>query len=309
MHFISWHSEKVLIEAVDDLTAQDIKKIPKLKEYYPNELQAYLEETSLIDSKVEILSSEIERVNSEWSIAVKLIEEIQEENKALDQTINELGRHGKERDQTVDELGQKIKIRDQTINELGQRLQLIQGSFSWNVTPPLRWAIKMLGLVGLHKSKVTSVLIKMEKAAEFKLSDDQVGSDFDEKFYCAMYPDILKNGIDPLKHFRIHGQGEGRLGKAPPLNIRGTFKDFSTELETVIVVSHEATLTGAPILAKNIVNDLRGRYNVIAILMGGIFVIYGVSGYVVYAVRRFKGLHTSVISTSTDEPDERGMHK
>ena len=268
-HFISWHSEKVLIEAVDDLTAQDIKKIPKLKEYYPNELQAYLEETSLIDSKVEILSSEIERVNSEWSIAVKLIEEIQEENKALDQTINELGRHGKERDQTVDELGQKIKIRDQTINELGQRLQLIQGSFSWNVTPPLRWAIKMLGLVGLHKSKVTSVLIKMEKAAEFKLSDDQVGSDFDEKFYCAMYPDILKNGIDPLKHFRIHGQGEGRLGKAPPLNIRGTFKDFSTELETVIVVSHEATLTGAPILAKNIVNDLRGRYNVIAILMGG----------------------------------------
>jgi CDP-diacylglycerol--serine O-phosphatidyltransferase len=43
--------------------------------------------------------------------------------------------------------------------------------------------------------------------------------------------------------------------------------------------------------------------------MFGIFVIYGVSGYVVYAVRRFKGLHTSVISTSTDEPDERGMHK
>jgi CDP-diacylglycerol--serine O-phosphatidyltransferase len=44
-------------------------------------------------------------------------------------------------------------------------------------------------------------------------------------------------------------------------------------------------------------------------VMFGIFVIYGFSGYVVYAVRRFKGLHTSVISTSTDEPDERGLHK
>jgi CDP-diacylglycerol--serine O-phosphatidyltransferase len=44
-------------------------------------------------------------------------------------------------------------------------------------------------------------------------------------------------------------------------------------------------------------------------VMFGIFVMYGVSGYMVYAVRRFKGLHTSVISTSTDEPDERGMHK
>jgi len=40
----------------------------------------------------------------------------------------------------------------------------------------------------------------------------------------------------------------------------------------------------------------------------GIFVLYGLSGYVVYAVRKAKGKPTSVISTSTDEPDERGLH-
>ena len=40
----------------------------------------------------------------------------------------------------------------------------------------------------------------------------------------------------------------------------------------------------------------------------GLFVIYGLSGYVVYAWRKTKGLQTSVISTSTDEPDERGLH-
>ena len=40
-----------------------------------------------------------------------------------------------------------------------------------------------------------------------------------------------------------------------------------------------------------------------------LFVAYGVSGYVVYAWRRAKGQQTSVISTSTDEPDERGLHK
>ena len=40
-----------------------------------------------------------------------------------------------------------------------------------------------------------------------------------------------------------------------------------------------------------------------------LFVLYGLSGYVVYAWRRTKGLQTSVISTSTDEPDERGLHK
>jgi CDP-diacylglycerol--serine O-phosphatidyltransferase len=40
-----------------------------------------------------------------------------------------------------------------------------------------------------------------------------------------------------------------------------------------------------------------------------LFVIYGLSGYAVYGWRRAKGKPTSVISTSTDEPDERGLHK
>jgi CDP-diacylglycerol--serine O-phosphatidyltransferase len=38
------------------------------------------------------------------------------------------------------------------------------------------------------------------------------------------------------------------------------------------------------------------------------FAVYGVSGYVIYFWRKTKGLQTSVISTSTDEPDERGLH-
>ena len=41
----------------------------------------------------------------------------------------------------------------------------------------------------------------------------------------------------------------------------------------------------------------------------GVFVMYGLSGYVVYAWRKSRGMHTSVISMSTDEPDERGLHK
>ena len=44
-------------------------------------------------------------------------------------------------------------------------------------------------------------------------------------------------------------------------------------------------------------------------VMFGLFVIYGFSGYVLYAWRKAKGLQTSVIATSTDEPDERGLHK
>jgi CDP-diacylglycerol--serine O-phosphatidyltransferase len=44
-------------------------------------------------------------------------------------------------------------------------------------------------------------------------------------------------------------------------------------------------------------------------VMFGLFVVYGLSGYVIYGFRKARGLQTSVISTSTDEPDERGLHK
>jgi CDP-diacylglycerol--serine O-phosphatidyltransferase len=39
-----------------------------------------------------------------------------------------------------------------------------------------------------------------------------------------------------------------------------------------------------------------------------LFFGYGVSGYVVYGWRRSQGKPVSVISTSTDEPDEKGLH-
>ncbi|MDE1951783.1 MAG: CDP-diacylglycerol--serine O-phosphatidyltransferase [Betaproteobacteria bacterium] len=44
------------------------------------------------------------------------------------------------------------------------------------------------------------------------------------------------------------------------------------------------------------------------LVLFGLFVLYALSGYVLYAWRRFHGKTASVISTSTDEPDERGLH-
>ena len=40
-----------------------------------------------------------------------------------------------------------------------------------------------------------------------------------------------------------------------------------------------------------------------------LFMVYGFSGYAVYAWRKAKGQQTSVIATSVDEPEERGLHK
>jgi CDP-diacylglycerol--serine O-phosphatidyltransferase len=40
-----------------------------------------------------------------------------------------------------------------------------------------------------------------------------------------------------------------------------------------------------------------------------LFCVYGLSGYAVYVWRRMKGKPVSLIATSTDEPDEQGLHR
>lgn len=45
------------------------------------------------------------------------------------------------------------------------------------------------------------------------------------------------------------------------------------------------------------------------LVLFSLFVLYGLSGYGVYLWRRSKGRPVSVIATSTDEPDERGLHR
>ncbi|PXW98607.1 CDP-diacylglycerol--serine O-phosphatidyltransferase [Sphaerotilus hippei] len=45
------------------------------------------------------------------------------------------------------------------------------------------------------------------------------------------------------------------------------------------------------------------------LVLFGVFMVYGLSGYAVYGFKRAKGRPVSVIATSTDEPDEEGLHR
>jgi len=44
-------------------------------------------------------------------------------------------------------------------------------------------------------------------------------------------------------------------------------------------------------------------------ILFGAFMLYGLSGYAVYSWRKARGLRTSVISMSTEEPEEKGLHQ
>jgi glycosyltransferase involved in cell wall biosynthesis len=92
---------------------------------------------------------------------------------------------------------------------------------------------------------------------------------FDEAYYLQQNPDVAASGADPYEHYRLHGKAEGRI--ASPLKLDGIeqFQRFDKSRETVLVVSHEASLTGAPVLSLNITEVLATRYNVVVLLLGG----------------------------------------
>jgi len=45
------------------------------------------------------------------------------------------------------------------------------------------------------------------------------------------------------------------------------------------------------------------------LVLFALFLVYGFSGYAVYVYRKMKGRPVSLIATSTDEPDEQGLHR
>ncbi|MNJ13177.1 glycosyltransferase [Pseudomonas alkylphenolica] len=91
---------------------------------------------------------------------------------------------------------------------------------------------------------------------------------FDATFYLAMYPDIANCGMDPQQHFLMHGQHEGRLGSVPTITLSRPIDAQDNNKQTVLLVSHEASRTGAPILSLNIAQQLTERFNVVVLLLG-----------------------------------------
>jgi CDP-diacylglycerol--serine O-phosphatidyltransferase len=73
------------------------------------------------------------------------------------------------------------------------------------------------------------------------------------------------------------------------------------------VVGAKQTVPFATIMAIAVGIALISQNPPLALFL--LFCVYGLSGYAVYAWRRFKGQPVSVIAVSTDEPEEKGLHQ
>ena len=80
--------------------------------------------------------------------------------------------------------------------------------------------------------------------------------------YLEMNQDIARLGVDPWRHYVLYGKKEGRL--CCSINDLKIYKgrEKNRTKENILVVGHEASRTGAPILTLNIIKSLNRIYNV-----------------------------------------------
>ena len=91
---------------------------------------------------------------------------------------------------------------------------------------------------------------------------------FDPTYYLDRYGDVATAGISPLQHYENNGRHEGRRPVSVAEN--ATFPVLAPEgAPVVLILSHDASRTGAPILGWNLVRHLSNRYRIVSVVLRG----------------------------------------
>ncbi|MCP4061197.1 MAG: glycosyltransferase [Pseudoalteromonas sp.] len=102
------------------------------------------------------------------------------------------------------------------------------------------------------------------KGSELKLQD------FHTKFYLDTYPDVANSGINPLLHYFSVGKNEGRIGSFQSIidrHYRTGDSEYDHLLPTLVIVSHESSATGAPLVGLNLGLSLKDDFNIVHIIL------------------------------------------
>ena len=92
---------------------------------------------------------------------------------------------------------------------------------------------------------------------------------FDPVYYRERNPDVAATGTSLLGHYICSGRSEGRRTVSSAAHFTFDRSRLRSGRKVVVVISHEASRTGAPILAWNVAARLSQQYDVVAVLLGG----------------------------------------
>ncbi|HEV7742259.1 MAG TPA: rhamnan synthesis F family protein [Pseudolysinimonas sp.] len=153
---------------------------------------------------------------------------------------------------------------------------------SWRITSPLRrvrrtragetlWRVLRWGYrLRLHRAQaVAPTAVPAPVNRTDRVAPAIAEPELDLAYYRARYPDLQRLSKERLRqHYRVHGRLEGR--RAQPVAAGMTLPALpEDERPVVLLLVHEATRTGAPILAWNIARQLRDSARVVVVLKKG----------------------------------------
>ena len=112
----------------------------------------------------------------------------------------------------------------------------------------------------------------MDPALHYAVIGESLGwrpsEGFDPGYYLERYPEIGIIGLSPLLHYEESGRREQRACRsATELVTTPTLEPDGRP--TILIVAHDASRTGAPILGLQVARDLSSRYNIVSVLLNG----------------------------------------
>ena len=102
-------------------------------------------------------------------------------------------------------------------------------------------------------------------ATHYLKKADELPADFEWQDYLEINQDVAAAGLDPIAHYREFGRGEGRICSLP--SVEPDPLRFDAARKTVLLVSHDASRTGAPVVALNLIEALSRDSNVVGLLI------------------------------------------
>lgn len=111
----------------------------------------------------------------------------------------------------------------------------------------------------------------LDPALHYVLVGEEMGlapsSAFDPAYYRDRNPDVSDAAINRLRHHIAFGKSEGRRRTSISQTLAFDRRRLDGSRQTILLIVHEASRTGAPIIAYNIARRLRKKYNVVAVLL------------------------------------------